>query len=258
MTDFDSAQSDNDRVLIARQDDGIATLLLNEGSRRNPTSLALLDAMDAGLDRLEADASVRVILVRGEGRAFCAGLDLDEVRAGDEIVHRLLSRLSQVMRRLRRSPCVTIAVVQGAAIGGGFGFAAASDLLLTHPEAKLGYPPASIGLSPALMAPWLVRRIGPSRARAMLLEGGTISGEEAYRRGIVDRLAAEADLVSQAEALARTVISAPQHAAAEMKGFLNDMDDSLADTWLDRAAAVSARVIAHPETQARVQSMVRS
>ena len=258
MTDFVSVDPGKDRVLVAVHEDGFGTLLLNEGARRNPTSIGMLDAMDAGLDRLEADESVRIVVVRGEGRAFCAGLDLDEVRAGDETVHRLLSRLSQVMRRLRRSPKVTIAVVQGAAIGGGFGFAAASDLLLAHPEAKLGYPPPSIGLSPALMAPWLVRRIGPSRARAMLLEGGTISGDEAYRRGIVDRLTAEADLVAHAEAWARTLLASPQHAMTEMKHFLNELDDSLADTWLDRAAEVSARVIAHPQTQARVQSMVRS
>jgi len=258
MTEGAPASSGADRVRAVVHPDGIGTLLLNEASRRNPTSLAMLDAMDRGLDHLERDASVRVIILRGEGRAFCAGLDLDEVRAGDEVVHRLLHRLSEVMRRLRRSSCVTLAAVQGAAIGGGFGFAVACDLLVTHAEAKLGYPPPSIGLSPALMAPWLVRRIGPSRARALLLRGGTISGREAVDCGVADLLVPETNLIAEAESMARHLLTTPAHAMSEMKTFLNDLDDSLADTWLDRAAAVSARVIAHAETQSRVQAMVRS
>lgn len=240
-----------DRVCITNEGD-LAVLTLNEPDRRNPTSIGLLDDMDAAFDSIE---SARVLILAGAGRAFCAGLDLDEVRGGADTVHRLLTRLGEVMRRVRRLPCVTIAAVQGAAIGGGFGFLAASDIVVSHPEAKIGYPPPRLGLSPALMAPWLFRRIGPSRARAMLLRGGTISGEEAHRRGIVDELVERDEIDTTARAIAADILTAPAHALLAMKSMLNDIDGSLDDAILDRAAETSAQVIAHEATQKRMKDV---
>lgn len=231
--------------------DDAAVVTLNRPEARNPTSVPLLDALDAALDRAVA-ARARVVLLEGAGRVFCAGLDLEEIRSGEETVHRSLTRLGETMRRLRRLDAVTIAVVRRAAIGGGFGFMAASDFAVTHPEAKIGYPPAALGLSPALMAPWLMRKIGASPARAMLLAGGTIDGAEAHRRGIATHLVAEPELDGTALALARELLGAPEHALRAMKGFLNELDGSDEDEALDLAARVSAEVIAHPETQARL------
>ena len=102
-------------------DHAIGTMTLNNPGVRNATSIALLDAMDAGLDTLTANPGLRALILAGAGPAFCSGLDLDEVRSDRETIHHLLRRLSEVMRRIRRLPAVTIARVQGAAIGGGFG-----------------------------------------------------------------------------------------------------------------------------------------
>lgn len=236
-TEFDSAT-------------GVGRLLLNRPEARNPTSIAMLDAMDAGLDALTAHDGLRVVRVAGHGKTFCAGLDLDEVTAGEATVHRLLVRLSEVMRRLRRLDAITVAVVQGAAIGGGFGFLAACDFAVSHPESKLGYPPLSTCLSPALMAPWLVRKIGPSPARAMLLRGGTITGARAYELGIVTDLAERDALDHAADALIANLCTGGQQARIAMKTLLNGLDGTNEDTWLDRAALVSAEVIAGPEAQA--------
>ena len=239
-------------MLARLQSEGArADLVLDRPEARNPTSIAMLDAMDAALDGL--DDGVRVLVLSGAGRAFCSGLDLAEVRAGEETIRTLLARLGEVMRRLRRLPQVTVARVQGGAIGGGFGFAVAADFCVTHPEAKLGYPPLSTGLSPALMAPWLVRKIGPSAARAMLLSGGTISGREALARGIATHLAERDGLDGAVSALVDHLLTAGPHAATAMKRFLNELDGSLDDEMLDRAAAVSAEVIAHRETQEKLE-----
>jgi methylglutaconyl-CoA hydratase len=234
---------------------GLATLTLNRPDARNPTSIGLLDAMDDALDTIVADGSVRVLILAGAGKSFCAGLDLSEVQGGTETVHTLLTRLSEVMRRIRQLDCATIARVQGAAIGGGFGFMAVADFSVTHAEATIGYPPVKTGLSPALMAPWLIRKIGPSRARAMLMAGGTISGQEAYARGITTHLAALDGLDQAIRELADELLTAGPHAMMAMKQLLNELDGSLVDKPLDQAARVSAEVIAHDETQQRLREI---
>ena len=233
----------------------IATVTLNRPEARNPTSIAMLDAMDGALDLVTADERVRVVILRGEGSSFCSGLDLDEVRAGPATVRRLLERLSHVMRRIRRLPLATVAQVEGAAIGGGFGFMVVTDFALTHPEAKIGYPPLALGLSPALMAPWLLRRIPAGRARAMLMAGGTISGQTAYDMGLVSHLASRGDLPTVARRLADDLALGGPGATRSLKSLLNELDDSTADDVLDRAAAVSADVIASDETQERLTRM---
>lgn len=243
-------------VTMEVQSDGsVLAIRFDEPDRRNPTSLPMLEAFDHALARAESDPQIRVVTIGGNGPVFCAGLDLDEILAGPETVERVLMRLGEVMTRLRRQRAVTIATVQGAAIGGGFGFVAAADFAVSHPEAKLGYPAASTGLSPALMSPWLIRRIGPSAARSMLLRGGTISGSEAHQRGIVTDLAARESLPEATAALIATLLSSPPHALTRMKEFLNEFDGSMDDEWLTRAARVSAEVIADAATQARLRTL---
>jgi methylglutaconyl-CoA hydratase len=231
----------------------IATVTLDQRETRNPTSIASLDAMDAALDRLPPET--RALILTGAGRVFCAGLDLNEVQGTPDTVHTLLRRLSEVMRRLRRLPLPTIARVNGAAIGGGFGFMVAADFAVTHPEAKVGYPPLEMCLSPALMAPWLIRKIGPSRARSMLLTSGTISGEAAFDAGIATHLVARDELPAVADALARELSASSAYATRRMKDLLNTLDGSMDDGDLDAASLVSAEVILHEETRTRLRRL---
>lgn len=230
-------------------------LRMTRPERRNATSIAMLDALDAGLDRLLASEALAVVTLAGEGRSFCAGLDLGEVQAGGETVHRLLRRLSEVMRRLRRLPVPVVAEVQGAALGGGFGFLCAADLSVVEAKAKIGYPPVSTGLSPALMAPWLMRTIGPSRTRSMMLEGGWVSGRTAHELGVATHVA-EGDeaLRTRGSEVVANVLSAPGGTLEALKGFLNELDGSdREDEQLDRAAIVSAEVMASDAVQTRLR-----
>ncbi|MHC5113997.1 MAG: enoyl-CoA hydratase/isomerase family protein [Planctomycetota bacterium] len=244
-----------DIVLLERPLPDTAILTLNRPEARNPTSIALLDAMDAALDDVDADDARRILILRGAGRSFCSGLDLGEVVADETTIRTLLRRLSEVMRRLRRLRAVTIAQVQGAAIGGGFGFMAAADFAITHAESKVGYPPLETCLSPALMAPWLFRKIGASRARAMLLAGGTISGAEAHAAGIATHLVGRDELDDASTALAERIGRGGVYATDAMKSFLNELDDSISDDQLDRAQQVSADVIACDETQQHLREL---
>jgi enoyl-CoA hydratase/carnithine racemase len=236
---------------------GIATVILNRPEARNPTSIALLDDLDRAIDVVEGESSVRAMILGGAGRAFCAGLDLAEVRAEEQVVRTMLRRLSEVMRRVRRLSIVTVARVQGAAIGGGFGFMAVCDFRLTHAEVLIGYPPLAACLSPALMSPWLARIVGPARAAELLLGGGTITGARAHELGIATHLAPRDELDRAARRIAEGAIAGGRYATEAMKALLLELDAGIDDALLDRAATVSADVIVHPESRARQREAVR-
>ena len=237
---------------------GIAAVTLNRPEARNSVSIALLAALAEALDAVAGDPAMRVMILTGAGESFCAGADLAEVRGDRATIERLLMRLSYVMRTIHRLPIPTIAKVRGAAIGGGFGLMLVTDFAIAHPEARIGYPPLETGLCPAVMAPFLLRRIGSARARAMLLRGGAISGEEARQLGIVTQVVDEADLDASARALARELVRGGRSAMSHMKRFLNELDATQDDELLDHAAQVSADVVASEETQQRLREMYGS
>ena len=244
-------------LVISETANGVATVTLNRPQQRNAISLELLDALDAAIAAVEQDERVRVMILAGAGPVFCAGMDLEQLVIGQgvgrEMIFGLLRELSQVARRIHRLQIPTISCAQGAAIGGGCTLMLVTDFAVTHAEARIGYPPAEMNLSPAVLAPWLIRRIGPGRARAMLLRGGTVSGAEAFQRGLVTDVVEPEAIESTAADLARTVMEAGRDATAVLKGLLNELDGSLDDAALDRAADCSARIVAGEEAQARLR-----
>src|SRR6185503_17389142 len=161
----------------------------------------------------------------------------------------------KVMRRIRRLSIPTIARVQGAAVGGGCGLMVVTDFAFTHPEAKVGYPEVDLGVCPAVVAPWLVRKIGAGRARAMLLAGGTMSGEAGYQAGLASHLVQQDQLESAPLELAAKLIKGGRHAMAVTKRWLNELDGSMEEAVFDKAAELSAQVIAGEEAQTRLRAI---
>lgn len=247
----------------------VATLTLCRPEQRNALSVELLRDMHARLDeldRLAPGARPRVLVLTGAGRSFCAGMDLKQVvidaaqgGCGDpRLPRRLLGELARFTHRVRALPCVTVARVNGAAVGGGCGLATVCDLCVSHAEAKLGFPEVDLGLCPAVVAPWLVRKIGAGRARAVLLMGGVMSAGEAHRVGIVDVLAPDAaGLDAACGELAARVAQGGPAALAATKGLLNQLDGSGDASLLEAGADLSASVLATPEAQAALISRMR-
>jgi enoyl-CoA hydratase/carnithine racemase len=234
-------------------DEGVATILMRRPEARNALSLELITALGRAVDRVADDSAARVLILAGEGRSFCAGMDLRAVRDDPVAMGEMLRLLSQVSRRLRRLTIPTMARVQGAAIGGGCGLMVVCDFALTHAEAKLGYPEVDLGICPAVVAPWLVRRIGAGRARAMLLAGGTISGTEGFSAGLATHLVPVDALEAESAALARRLSAGGPTALAATKRWINELDGSDDDGILDRAAEISARIIRGEEAQERLR-----
>jgi len=240
--------------------DGCASVTLNRPEARNALSLELIEALGVAIDsiRLGCDAgTVCVVTIGGSEKAFCAGMDLKAVMSDPPGMRRMLLGFSGVLRCIRELPVPTIARVQGAAIGGGCGLMVVPDFAVTHAEARIGYPEVSLGLCPAVVAPWLIRRIGAGPARAMLLEGRTVTGTEAFELGLATHLVGRDEVADASGELARTLAGGSPAALATTKKWLNELEGPLDESILERGATLSADVLAGPDAQARLRAGLR-
>ncbi|MCC6320156.1 MAG: enoyl-CoA hydratase/isomerase family protein [Phycisphaerales bacterium] len=237
----------------------LATLALNRPESRNALSIDLLRAMHDRTGelaaRIKSAGDIHIVILTGTGKAFCAGMDLKQVLDVPGAPLTLLSLLSEFTLKLRALPAVTIAVVNGAAIGGGCGLATVCDLAITHADSKMGFPEVDLGVCPAVVAPWLARKVGPGRARSILLRGGLMSGRDAAAAGLVDHVVeTREELDPAASALAAKLATGGPGALRATKSLLNDLDGSLDATLARRAAELSAGVLAMPEAQAMLRA----
>lgn len=202
-------------VLIDRDTAGLAVLTLNRPQAMNALSSGLMTALAQAIDAQAADPSVRVLILTGAGRAFCAGLDLKELGSG---AHRLggdgsgIARLDPLVS-IGRFDGPVIGAINGAAVTGGFELALACDVLLASPAARFADTHARIGISPGWgLSQRLSRAIGPYRAHEVSFTGNWVSAEQAAAWGFVNRVVAADDLLPAARAL-----------AADMLGTVPDM-----------------------------------
>lgn len=238
-------------------DGPVATLTMNRPDARNAMSLPLLDALHARLDELPVsiDEGPHVLVLTGAGKSFCAGMDLKSVLGDEAAPPKLLHGIARLTTRLRTLPMVVLAKVNGAAIGGGCGLACACDVVLSHADAKLGFPEVDLGVCPAVVAPVLVRKIGAGRARAILLRGGLMSGAAAHEAGIVDELAEDRDgLDALCNAVTKRLAAGGRQAIAATKQLLTQLDGSGDAELAAKGADLSASVLATPEARERLAS----
>lgn len=241
----------------------VATLAFNRPQTHNALSIELLAAMQDRVSELEAmfarGNGPTVLVLTGTGKSFCAGMDLEQViveRAGDEARPLALLRgLARLTLRVRALPAVVVAKVNGPAIGGGCGLTCVADLSITFAENKMGFPEVDLGICPAVVAPWLVKKIGAGRARAVLLMGGVMTGRRAHELGMVDRLVDKPeDLDAASGELVERLGTGGPMAMAETKGLLNDLDGSMDGELVLRGAELSARVLCSEPAQAALRA----
>lgn len=242
-------------------DDKIATLTINRPDARNAMSVEILDAMHDAVDELK-DSDTSVLVITGSGRAFCAGMDLKAVLielSGDAgMGERLLTRLAELTLKIRALPQVTVASVNGAAIGGGCGLTCVCDVTISHADAKLGFPEVDLGICPAVIAPWVVKKLGAGVARKAMLMGGIMSGEHAHEIGLVDQLAPNREaLESLTHDVAERLASGGPKALSATKNLLNELDGSFDESLVLKGAKLSASVLATPEAQAALSARMK-
>ncbi len=195
-------------VLQIERRDGVAWLTLNRPERLNALDPVLVRALREYFEGLNARSPERVVVLQGAGRAFCAGLDLKEQAGGEDLgVADMLEQqkgIRDIMLAMRRCPQPIVCVVQGAASGGGFALALASDVRLATPDARMNAAFIRIGLSACDVGVsyFLPRMVGSSVAAEYMLTGRFMDAQRAYALGLVSRVDALPALQAEAQALA--------------------------------------------------------
>ncbi len=194
--------------LLVRTENGIATLTLNRPAARNALSISLMDHLLDAFERLAHDRAVRVVIVAGNGPAFCAGHDLRELRADTRQDHyeRVFERCAALMLAITRLPKPVIARVHGVATAAGCQLVATCDLAVAESGARFATPGVDIGLFCSTPMVALTRAVGRKPAMEMLLTGDPVDAEEARRIGLINRVVPAAELDSEILTLARHII----------------------------------------------------
>jgi methylglutaconyl-CoA hydratase len=203
---------------------GVATLTLNNPERHNAFDDTLIADITAVLDDFAADPAIRVVVLRSTGKSFSAGADLNWMRRVADYTEadnrRDAAALGRLMHTLDRMPKPTLAVVQGAALGGGVGLAACCDIVLASTTAKFATTEVRLGLIPAVISPYVINAIGARQARRYFLTAEIITAETACRIGLVHELAAPDALADRAEAMIDTLLQQAPGAQAEAKALV--------------------------------------
>jgi enoyl-CoA hydratase/carnithine racemase len=210
--------ADSREMLLTRERDGrgVVTLTLNRPGALNALSEGLLSALQTELDALAADASARVLVLAGAGRAFCAGHDLREMRAEPSLGYyqRLFGQCSQVMLSLIRLPVPVIARVHGTAAAAGCQLVAQCDLAVASSEARFAVNGVTLGLFCSTPAVALSRNVARKQAFEMLVTGDFLDATEALSRGLVNRVVPPAALDGAVEELVTSILAKPRAAIA--------------------------------------------
>lgn len=178
-----------DPVLLEMSPEGVAVVTLNRPSKRNAFDELMIDALSEAFLTLKTADHVRVVVLRGAGETFCAGADLDWMRrqgarTREENEADALA-LARMLKRLDDLPQLTIALVQGAAMGGGAGLVAACDVAIAVSDAKFRFSEVRLGLTPATISPFVIAAIGPRWARALFATAESFDAPFAERMGLV-------------------------------------------------------------------------
>lgn len=176
-------------TLLLTFDGPFAYLTLNRPHVKNAMNAQMVQELAAAFAALAASREVRAVVLAGAGGTFCAGGDLQEMAAAaQDPAHDPLRDAQQfdaLLQAVQRAPQVVVVRVEGAALGGGFGLLCVSDIAVAAATAKMGLPEVRLGLVPALISPYVVARVGPTRARELMLSGRRFDGVSAHEYGIV-------------------------------------------------------------------------
>lgn len=213
-----------DPIILSEQRGAVRVLTLNRPQVRNAMSLPLMHELGRLLDEAKTDDAVRVVVLTGAGQAFCAGLDMEELKAMSGRSAEEHRADSEVFRRLLETlylfPKPTIAAVNGHAVAGGAGLAAVCDLTVMADGAKMGFTEAKIGFVAALVTVFLVRLLGEKHARDLLLSGRLVSAQEAERIGLINEVTPAENVLPRALERAEELARNAPNAVALTKGML--------------------------------------
>lgn len=249
--------SQNSPLSIDTDARGVATLTLNRPEVHNALDDRLIDALSAAADALAADDAVRVVVLTGAGQTFCAGGDIRWFKRSSEGTRadrlRESARLAAMLRRLNDFPKPLVGRINGPAYGGGVGMVSVCDIAVCAEPARFGLTEVRLGLIPANISPYVVRRMGAANARRTMLSGALFDSARARHLGLVDEVVPAESLDAAVEAEVADLLQAAPGAVAATKRLIDFVDghglddcmlhtaDRLADAWETEEGAMGVR-----------------
>ena len=245
-------------VLHTRDDRGVHTLVLSRPRTFNALSHGMLAALQSALDFLALDVTARIVVIAAEGKAFCAGHDLKDMRANPELTYyqQLFAQCTRMMLTLQNLPVPVIAKVQGLATAAGCQLVAQCDLAVAANTATFGVNGIDVGLFCATPSVPLTRNIPAKLAMEMLLTGEFITAEEARVRGLVNRVVPLDMLDTETEKLIQSILQKPKEAIAMGKALFYKQRETGIEAAYQLAGQTMACNMVHPMAQEGVQAFI--
>jgi enoyl-CoA hydratase/carnithine racemase len=236
-------------ILLREDRDGICTLVLNRPQQMNLLTSEMLDALQSAFDGIAQDRRVRVVVLGANGRGFCAGHDIKEIRALQELpkIEALFAKCSRMMQTITAMPQPVIARVQGAAAAAGCQLVAQCDLAVASDAAKFTTPGVTWGFFCSTPGVAVGRNLSRKRAMEMLLTGDVIDAQKALEWGLVNRVVAAADLEQATLALAVKIAEKPPVTVATGKRAFYEQMELGAQKAYDIASCAISASFAHDE-----------
>jgi methylglutaconyl-CoA hydratase len=208
-------------VLIEKQSPQITLVTLNRPERRNALTIELMNELTAAIENAGADPQQRILILRGAGKAFCTGLDLEEAAKHDP--HETAETVARTLLALAETRLVTIATVHGAAVAGGAGIMSACDFVIAAERTKIGYPEVRRGLVAGLVMTFLRRQLRERDLREILLASELFDAERARDLGLVNRVVPSAELENETQKIVASVLQGAPGALANSKRLMEQL-----------------------------------
>ncbi len=239
----------------------VATVTLNRPARLNALNDVTIRELTDVFTSLQRQNDLRAIILTGAGRAFCAGMDLDYLRKyanlGQEENMEDARNLLRLLLLIHNHKKIVIAMVNGPALGGGCGLAAACDFVIAGTEAKIGAPEVHLGFVPAVILVFLIKRLGESGAREFVLRGGVYSAEEARNAGFLKYIVPDAQLAEFTGEFALQLASTTSPSSITLtKELFSRFDDMPRTDALEYAASLNALVRKTEDFKKGIQSFL--
>ncbi len=220
-------------VLIEKQSSKVTIITLNRPDRRNALNQEMMNEFMAALKVASDEAEERVLILRGAGASFCAGLDLKA--ASPQNAQATAEMVAQTLLALSQTRLITIAAVHGAAVAGGAGIMSACDYVVAAERTKIGYPEVRRGLAPALVLTFLRRQVRERAIRELLFSGEIIDAARAREIGLVNRVVPAADVMKEAQKFADAVVLGAPGALVQTKRLIEELWSSPVQKDIDLA-----------------------
>ncbi len=208
-------------VLVEKRTPQITLVTLNRPERRNALTIEMLTELTGAINVVSDEPPQRILILRGAGAAFCTGMDLKA--ATSQNPHAMAELVAKTLLTLSQTRLLTIAAVQGAAVAGGAGIMSACDFVVAAEGTKIGYPEVRRGLVAGLVMTFLRRQIGERNMRELLLGSALIDAQRAKEIGLVNRVVAQDDLMSEAQKFADAVLQGAPGALEQTKRLIEEL-----------------------------------